>query len=137
MSSGTAITEATGVWDAVSAGYIENLGLPRDEVVANIGNASNKGLEVQFDWAVSQNFTLGANATWLEAEMDEDVVVTIEHLGEGHHLFAKRAERYPVAFGVVLQVPPPDLDRRERHLESAVPGFDGETDLVGRILPEV
>ncbi len=28
------ITEATGVWDAVSAGYIQNLGLPHEEVVA-------------------------------------------------------------------------------------------------------
>jgi outer membrane receptor protein involved in Fe transport len=64
--------------DSPNAKPPPNCSQPWQKVVANIGNATNKGLEVQFDWAVSQNFTLGANATWLEAELDEDVVVTIE-----------------------------------------------------------
>jgi outer membrane receptor protein involved in Fe transport len=50
---------------------------PWQKVIANIGNASSKGLEMQFDWAISENFTLGANATWLDAQLDEDVVVSI------------------------------------------------------------
>ena len=50
---------------------------PWQKVIANSGNATSKGVELQFDWAVSQNFTLGANATWLDAKLDEDVVVTI------------------------------------------------------------
>ena len=53
-----------------------NCSQPWQKVVANVGNASSQGLEVQFDWAVSQNFTLGANGTWLDAKLDEDVFVT-------------------------------------------------------------
>jgi len=52
-------------------------GQPWQKVVANVGNASSKGVEVQFDWAATQNFTLGANATWLDAKLDEDVFTTI------------------------------------------------------------
>jgi iron complex outermembrane receptor protein len=51
---------------------------PWQKVIANIGNASSQGVEMQFDWAATENFTLGANATWLDATLDEDVVVTIE-----------------------------------------------------------
>jgi len=52
-------------------------GQPWQKVVANVGNASSKGLELQFDWAVSENFTLGMNGTWLDAKLDEEVVVTV------------------------------------------------------------
>jgi outer membrane receptor protein involved in Fe transport len=50
---------------------------PWQKVVANAGDASSSGVEVQFDWAVSQNFTLGANGTWLDAKLDEDIFVTV------------------------------------------------------------
>jgi len=52
-------------------------GQPWQKVLANVGNASSKGLEVQFDWAVSRNLTLGANGTWLDAKLDEDVEITV------------------------------------------------------------
>lgn len=52
-------------------------GQPWQKVGTNVGNASSKGLELQFDWAVSENFTLGMNGTWLDAQLDEEVVVTI------------------------------------------------------------
>lgn len=52
-------------------------GQPWQKVVANTGNASSRGLEVQFDWAASEGLTVGANATWLDAKMDEDVFVTV------------------------------------------------------------
>ena len=51
-----------------------NCDQPWQKVVANVGNASSQGIEVQFDWVVSQNFTLGANGTWLDAQLDEEVV---------------------------------------------------------------
>ncbi len=52
-------------------------GQPWQKVVANVGNASSKGLEVQLDVIANENFTWGANATWLDAVLDEDVNVTI------------------------------------------------------------
>jgi outer membrane receptor protein involved in Fe transport len=44
------------------------------KVVANVGNASSKGLEMQADWAAAEGVTIGANATWLDAKLDDDVV---------------------------------------------------------------
>lgn len=52
-------------------------GQPWQKVVANVGNASSKGLEVQFDWAVSEHLVVGANGTWLDATLDEDLETTI------------------------------------------------------------
>jgi iron complex outermembrane receptor protein len=52
-------------------------GQPWQKVVANVGNASSKGVEVQLDWAASENLTIGANATWLDAKLDEDVEIGI------------------------------------------------------------
>jgi outer membrane receptor protein involved in Fe transport len=54
-----------------------NCGQPWQKVVANVGNASSKGLEVQADWAATENFTIGANATWLDAQLDEDVEIGV------------------------------------------------------------
>ncbi|NNK33614.1 MAG: TonB-dependent receptor, partial [Xanthomonadales bacterium] len=45
------------------------------KVVANVGNASSKGLEVQWDWVATENLSIGANATWLDAKLDEDVEI--------------------------------------------------------------
>jgi outer membrane receptor protein involved in Fe transport len=52
-------------------------GQPWQKVVANVGKASSKGLELQFDLAASQNLDIGANATWLDATLDEDVSVSV------------------------------------------------------------
>lgn len=56
---------------------LPNCSQPWQKVVANVGNASSQGVEVQLDWAASENFTIGANATWLDATLDDDVEVTI------------------------------------------------------------
>ncbi len=50
---------------------------PWQKVVANVGNASSKGIELQMDWAASESWTLGANATWLDAKLEEDVEIGI------------------------------------------------------------
>jgi len=55
-----------------------NCGQPWQKVVANVGNASSRGVEVQFDWAATEHLSVGANATWLDAKLDDDVL-----LGEG------------------------------------------------------
>lgn len=52
-------------------------GQPWQKVVANVGNASSDGVELQLDWAASENWTLGGNATWLDASLDEDVEISI------------------------------------------------------------
>ena len=52
-------------------------GQPWQKVVANVGNASSKGVEVQLDWAASERFTLGMNATYLKAELDEEVEIEL------------------------------------------------------------
>ncbi len=50
---------------------------PWQKVVANVGNASSRGLEIQFDFAASENLTLGGNATWLDATLDDDVEIGV------------------------------------------------------------
>jgi len=52
-------------------------GQPWQKVVANVGNASSTGFELQVDFAASDNWTIGANATWLDAKLDEDVEVSV------------------------------------------------------------
>lgn len=54
-----------------------NCSQPWQKVVFNAGDASTKGLELQFDAAISKNFTTGFNATWLDAKLDEDVEALI------------------------------------------------------------
>ncbi len=52
-------------------------GQPWQKVVANVGNASSQGFEIQLDAVATQNLTLGLNATWLDATLDEDVEVSV------------------------------------------------------------
>ena len=52
-------------------------GQPWQKVVANVGNASSKGFEVQMDAAATENITVGFNATYLDAQLDEDVTVSV------------------------------------------------------------
>jgi outer membrane receptor protein involved in Fe transport len=47
------------------------------KVVANVGNASSRGIEVSLDATVTENLTAGFNVTWLDAVLDEDVEVTV------------------------------------------------------------
>ena len=48
-------------------------GQPWQKVVANVGNASSRGLEVQMDIAASENLSLNVNAMFLDAVLDEDI----------------------------------------------------------------
>jgi outer membrane receptor protein involved in Fe transport len=59
--------------DADNALPEPNCGQPWQKVVANVGNASSQGLEIQMDAAFNENLTWGVNATWLDAVLDQDV----------------------------------------------------------------
>jgi len=50
-----------------------NCGQPWQKVVFNAGDATAEGFELQLDAALSANFTMGFNSTWLDASLDEDV----------------------------------------------------------------
>jgi len=50
---------------------------PWQKVVANVGNATSKGIELQTDFVATQNLTIGGNATWLDATLDDDVNIGI------------------------------------------------------------
>ena len=54
-----------------------NCGQPWQKVVANVGNASSQGLEMQVDLAATDSLTIGANATWLDAKLDDDVEIGV------------------------------------------------------------
>ena len=54
-----------------------NCGQPWQKVVANVGNAKSQGVEVQFDWAATENLSVGANATWLDAKLTDDVDIGV------------------------------------------------------------
>jgi len=54
-----------------------NCGQPWQKVVANVGNASSEGVEMQLDFAANEWLTIGGNATWLDAKLDEDVEIGI------------------------------------------------------------
>ncbi|MBQ60607.1 MAG: hypothetical protein CMQ19_00885 [Gammaproteobacteria bacterium] len=48
-------------------------GQPWQNVVANAGDAHITGVSLEFDLAVSENFTVGMNAQWLEPQTDTDL----------------------------------------------------------------
>ena len=48
-------------------------GQPWQKVITNVGSASIDGFEVHFQWMASERLEIGGNASWLEAEVDEDV----------------------------------------------------------------
>ena len=48
-------------------------GQPWQVSVGNAGDAHILGVNMEFDWAVSQNWIFGMNAEWLEAENDTDM----------------------------------------------------------------
>jgi len=56
-------------------------GLPWLKVVGNAGDAVSSGVEVQFAWVPADGWDIGANAQWLEAEIDEDLV--LDNRGNG------------------------------------------------------
>jgi iron complex outermembrane receptor protein len=49
--------------------------LPWLKVVGNAGDAVSEGIEAQFAWVPADGWDIGANAQWLEAETDEDLVL--------------------------------------------------------------
>jgi outer membrane receptor protein involved in Fe transport len=51
---------------------------PWQKIVANVGDASSSGLEVNLDVAPSENVTWGINTTFLDATVNEDLPATIE-----------------------------------------------------------
>ncbi len=53
-------------------------GQPFQVVVANVGDATSQGLEFQLDAVVTQNFTAGFNATWLDATLDDGFDFSVE-----------------------------------------------------------
>jgi iron complex outermembrane receptor protein len=54
-----------------------NCDQPWQKVLANVGNATSTGVEVQWDWQATENISMGVNATWLDATLDEDVELSI------------------------------------------------------------
>jgi outer membrane receptor protein involved in Fe transport len=50
-------------------------GQPYQAGIVNAGDAHIMGAYFELDWALSNNFTLGFNGEWLEAESDTDVVI--------------------------------------------------------------
>lgn len=48
-------------------------GQPWQVSIGNAGDAHILGVNAEFDWAISQNWTFGINAEWLEAENDTDL----------------------------------------------------------------
>lgn len=49
--------------------------LPWLKVVGNAGDAHSSGVQAEFAWVPAEGWDVGANAQWLEAELDEDFVV--------------------------------------------------------------
>jgi outer membrane receptor protein involved in Fe transport len=48
-------------------------GQPWQVSIGNAGDAHILGVNAEFDWALTQNWTFGMNAEWLEAENDTDL----------------------------------------------------------------
>lgn len=48
-------------------------GQPWQVSIGNAGDAHIFGINAEFDWAISQSWTFGMNAEWLEAENDTDL----------------------------------------------------------------
>jgi len=46
--------------------------LPWLRVIGNVGDAHSTGFQAEFAWVPAQGWDIGANALWLEAEIDED-----------------------------------------------------------------
>jgi len=65
-------------------------GQPWQKVVANVGNASSSGFELQVDWVATKNLTVGVNGTWLNAELDDRVDL-------GGDLIVPKGSRLPLS----------------------------------------
>ena len=55
--------------------------LPWLKVVGNAGDAFSRGVEVQFAWIPAEGWDVGANAQFLEAEIDQDLI--LDNRGNG------------------------------------------------------
>ncbi len=45
------------------------------KVVGNVGDAHTSGINLDFAWIPAEGWDIGANAQWLEAEVDEEIVL--------------------------------------------------------------
>jgi iron complex outermembrane recepter protein len=63
-------------------------GQPWQVVIGNAGDAHILGVNVEFDWAINQNWVFGMNAEWLEAENDTD-------LRDKYGLDVKKGQKLP------------------------------------------
>ncbi|MFT5710355.1 MAG: iron complex outermembrane receptor protein [Halioglobus sp.] len=64
-------------------------GQPFQVGVTNAGDASILGVNVEFDWAVTDNLLVGLNAQWLDAQTDSDIDVSGDgevNIAEGSQL---------------------------------------------------
>ena len=52
--------------------------LPWLKVVGNVGDAISEGIEAQFAWVPADGWDIGANAQWITAETDEDLLLDPE-----------------------------------------------------------
>ena len=52
-----------------------NCGNPWLKVVGNVGEAHTQGVNVDFAWVPADGWDIGANAQWLEAESDEEIIL--------------------------------------------------------------
>jgi iron complex outermembrane receptor protein len=59
--------------DNPNAPAAPNCGQPWQKVVINAGDATSQGIELQLDAVLTENWTAGFNATWLDASVDEDI----------------------------------------------------------------
>jgi outer membrane receptor protein involved in Fe transport len=81
-SSGTCVipAEAPDCKDPGDAGA-----LPWISIVGNVGDAHSTGITAEVDWVPADGWVVGANAQWLEAEVDS---ISIEPTGDDHGIRA-------------------------------------------------
>ncbi len=80
-SSGTCLIPAEEA-DSPSCGSGK---LPWISIVGNVGDAHSTGITAELDWVPGDGWQVGANAQWLEAEIDS---ISIEPTGDDHGIRA-------------------------------------------------
>lgn len=69
--------------------------MPWLKVVGNVGDASSTGVEASLAWVPSERWTVYANAQWLEAEIDEDLVVDPGKKGPEYKVIVPKGTKLP------------------------------------------
>ena len=52
--------------------------LPWTQIIANVGDAHSSGVQAEFAWIPAEGWDIGANIQWLEAEIDEDIIIRLD-----------------------------------------------------------